>query len=98
MRRSFMPVRVVIHSSDVSRNVDRSALERMAGGIAEPQPVIDANGRGITRKLAVLQTAVQFRTTVMTRITPSLMLLTTHVLPLTARKVPPTHFRPPPTT
>ena len=41
-RRSFMPVRVVIHSSVVSRNVARSALVRTAGGRPSPQPVMDA--------------------------------------------------------
>jgi hypothetical protein len=37
-----MPVRVVIHSSLVSRKVERSAFESTAGGIAEPQPVMAA--------------------------------------------------------
>ena len=36
----------------------------------------------------------QFLTTVMTRITPSLMLLNVHGRPIVARKVPPTHLRP----
>jgi hypothetical protein len=45
-----MPVRVVIHSSDVSRNVERSALVSTAGGIAEPQPVMEA--KRIKDKLA----------------------------------------------
>src|SRR5690606_10804691 len=42
MRRSLMPVRVVIHSSLVSKNVARSALLRTAGGMHLPQPVIAA--------------------------------------------------------
>ncbi len=42
MRRSFMPVRLVIQSSEVSRNVDRSSLLRTAGGRPSPQPVIAA--------------------------------------------------------
>ena len=42
MRRSLMPVRLVIHSSLVSRKVARSALVRVAGGMHLPQPVIAA--------------------------------------------------------
>ena len=42
MRRSFMPVRLVIHASSVARNVARSALVSTAGGIQAPQPVIAA--------------------------------------------------------
>ena len=42
MRRSFMPVRWRIHSSDVSRNVDRSSLVRTAEGRPSPQPVMAA--------------------------------------------------------
>ena len=45
-RRSFMPVRDVIHSSDVSRNVARSSLVRTAGGNPSPQPVMAAYGIG----------------------------------------------------
>ena len=41
-RRSFMPVRVTIHSSLVSRKVDKSSLDRTAGGMHLPQPVIAA--------------------------------------------------------
>ena len=41
-RRSFMPVREVIHSSSVSRNVAKSALVSTAGGMHLPQPVIAA--------------------------------------------------------
>jgi len=41
-RRSRMPVRLTIHSSSVSRNVDRSALDRTAGGMHLPQPVMAA--------------------------------------------------------
>src|SRR5512146_203821 len=48
-RRSFMPVRVVIHSSDVSRKVDRSALDRTAGGIPSPHPVMAAYFIGMIR-------------------------------------------------
>src|SRR5580704_15413806 len=42
MRRSRMPVRVRIHSSLVSRMVDRSWLVSTAGGRHFPQPVIAA--------------------------------------------------------
>src|SRR3990172_977710 len=41
-RRSFIPVRDVIHSSFVSRKVERSAFVRTAGGMHAPQPVIAA--------------------------------------------------------
>ena len=41
-RRSWMPVRVVIHSSSVSMIVARSALDRTAGGMHLPQPVMAA--------------------------------------------------------
>ncbi len=41
-RRSRIPVREVIHSSDVSRKVERSSLERIAGGMHLPQPVMAA--------------------------------------------------------
>ena len=41
-RRSFIPVLVVIHSSEVSRNVAKSSLLSMAGGTHFPQPVISA--------------------------------------------------------
>ena len=41
-RRSFMPVRDVIHSSLVSRKVERSALVSTEGGMAAPQPVMAA--------------------------------------------------------
>jgi hypothetical protein len=37
-----MPVRLVIHSSFVSRNVASPALSRIAGGMHLPQPVIAA--------------------------------------------------------
>jgi hypothetical protein len=37
-----MPVRVVIHSSDVSKSVARSVFESTAGGRHLPQPVIAA--------------------------------------------------------
>jgi hypothetical protein len=43
-RRSFIPVRVVIHSSSVSRKVARSALVSTAGGRHFPQPVMAACG------------------------------------------------------
>jgi hypothetical protein len=42
IRRSFIPVREVIHSSEVSRKVDRSAFVRTAGGMQAPHPVIAA--------------------------------------------------------
>src|SRR5262245_33198800 len=42
MRRSFIPVRDVIQSSEVSRNVERSSLVKTAGGSPSPQPVIAA--------------------------------------------------------
>ena len=45
-----MPVRVVIHSSDVSRNVERSSLLRMDGGSPSPQPVMAAHGMGNSRR------------------------------------------------
>ena len=41
-RRSRMPVRVRIHSSVVSRKVERSALVSTAGGMHAPQPVMAA--------------------------------------------------------
>ena len=41
-RRSWMPVRDVIHSSSVSMNDARSALVRTAGGMHLPQPVMAA--------------------------------------------------------
>src|SRR5512145_482102 len=41
-RRSFMPVRLVIQASSVSRNVARSALVSTAGGMHLPQPVMAA--------------------------------------------------------
>src|SRR5688572_33368858 len=41
-RRSFMPVRVVIHSSVVSMKLARPALSSTAGGIHLPQPVMAA--------------------------------------------------------
>ena len=42
IRRSCIPVREVIHSSEVSRKVERSALVRTAGGMQAPQPVMAA--------------------------------------------------------
>ena len=42
MRRSFIPVRVVIHSSSVSRKVARSSFVKTAGGRHLPQPVMFA--------------------------------------------------------
>ncbi len=42
MRRSLIPLRVVIHSSLVSTIFSRSALLNTAGGRALPQPVISA--------------------------------------------------------
>ena len=42
IRRSLMPVRLVIHSSEVSMNVVRSSLLSTAGGTHLPQPVISA--------------------------------------------------------
>ena len=42
MRRSWMPVRCMIHSSVVSTNVARSALDNTAGGMHLPQPVMAA--------------------------------------------------------
>ena len=42
MFRSRIPVRVLIHSSDVSRNVERSSLLSTAGGMHAPQPVMAA--------------------------------------------------------
>src|SRR4051812_41387425 len=42
MRRSLMPVRSVIHSSDVSMRCSRSALVRVPSGRAVPHPVIAA--------------------------------------------------------
>ena len=50
-RRSFMPVRCVIHSSEVSRNVERSSLERTEGGSASPQPVIAAWRAGVIARV-----------------------------------------------
>src|SRR5690606_38420588 len=44
IRRSLMPVRVVIHSSLVSVSFSRSWLDRTAGGRHLPQPVISAFG------------------------------------------------------
>ena len=41
-RRSRMPVRVVIHSSVVSRNDARSAFESTDGGMHLPHPVMAA--------------------------------------------------------
>ena len=41
-RRSFIPVREVIHSSEVSRKVERSSLVSTAGGMHAPQPVMAA--------------------------------------------------------
>src|SRR5215208_1118037 len=42
MRRSLMPVRLVIHSSEVSTIRSRSALVSTRSGTAMPQPVIAA--------------------------------------------------------
>ena len=42
MRRSFIPVRLVIHSSFVSTIFSRSAFESTVGGMAFPQPTISA--------------------------------------------------------
>src|SRR5215217_6169827 len=42
MRRSLMPVRLVIHSSEVSTIRSRSALVNTRSGTAMPQPVIAA--------------------------------------------------------
>src|ERR671915_109998 len=42
MRRSRIPVRVTIHSSDVSTIRDRSSLVRTRDGAYIPQPVISA--------------------------------------------------------
>ena len=42
MWRSLIPVRVVIHSSDVSRIFSKSALVMTLSGTAEPMPVIIA--------------------------------------------------------
>ena len=47
MRRSFMPVRLTIHSSSVLRKVARSALVSTAGGRHLPQPVMAACFIGI---------------------------------------------------
>ena len=41
MRRSLMPVRVVIHSSEVSTIFSRSALVRIFSGTYEPTPVME---------------------------------------------------------
>ncbi len=42
IRRSLIPVRVVIHSSEVSTSCSRSWLVRTLGGMHLPQPVISA--------------------------------------------------------
>ena len=42
IRRSLIPVRVEIHSSEVSKNVAKSSLLSTAGGKHFPQPVIFA--------------------------------------------------------
>ena len=42
IRRSLIPVRLVIHSSVVSMKVARSSLLSTAGGTHLPQPVISA--------------------------------------------------------
>src|SRR5438270_7124866 len=42
MRRSRIPVRLVIHSSEVSTSFSRSALVSLFSGTALPQPVIAA--------------------------------------------------------
>ena len=42
IRRSLMPVRLVIHSSVVSMKLARPALSRTAGGMHLPQPVMAA--------------------------------------------------------
>jgi hypothetical protein len=42
MRRSRMPVRLVIHSSSVSRKVEMSSFDSTAGGMHLPQPVMVA--------------------------------------------------------
>ncbi len=41
MRRSLMPVRVVIHSSDVSTIFSRSALVKTFSGTYDPTPVME---------------------------------------------------------
>ena len=50
MRRSLMPVRVKIHSSEVSRKRERSSFVTLRAGSAEPVPMM--------RKDMILQVAV----------------------------------------
>jgi hypothetical protein len=54
MRRSFIPVRDVIHSSSVSRKVAKSAFVSTDGGMHFPQPVIAAYA------MVILLTVVMF--------------------------------------
>src|SRR5205814_4355013 len=64
MRRSLMPVRVVIHSSEVSTIRDRSALVRRFSGTQLPVPTIETvrralpeSGRGFERGCRFMITA-----------------------------------------
>ena len=58
MRRSLMPVRLVIHSSEVSTIRSRSALVSTRSGTAMPQPVIAALRMVVLRVGAADQTFV----------------------------------------
>ena len=51
MRRSRMPVRVTIHSSDVSTSRSRSALVRTRSGAYMPQPVMRTLRRVASQRL-----------------------------------------------
>ena len=42
--RSLIPVRLIIHSSDVSQNCSKSVFDLLFGGIYPPIPVIAAYG------------------------------------------------------
>ena len=52
IRRSLIPVRVVIHSSDVSTSCSRSWLESTLGGMHLPHPVISALRIGVSSRSA----------------------------------------------
>ena len=55
--RSLMPVRVVIHSSDVSTSFSRSALERTFFGTAAPVPTTRARFIPYPRRQALTREA-----------------------------------------
>ena len=50
MRRSRMPVRVTIHSSDVSTIFSNSALVRIRSGTYEPVPMIETVRFGLSKR------------------------------------------------